>query len=297
MQHVSDPSRLRAALASGRQAGRAIALVPTMGNLHAGHLRLIEVAQGLADTVVVSIFVNPLQFNRADDFATYPRTLEQDLRLLAAREVNLVFTPTAAIMYPQGQALDRTTYVTVPGLGQARPGVGPGHEDDLEGQYRPGHFVGVATVVCKLFNMVQPDLALFGEKDYQQLLVIERMVADLNLPIQIHGVATVREDDGLAMSSRNGRLSAQERAKAPALYRILSELATTLAAGDMDDLQALIHTGEAALTAAGLRPEYVGIRRCRDLAPVQSGDTDLVILAAAWLGQTRLIDNILVPRP
>ncbi len=282
MQHVTDPAHLRAALTAGRGVGRTIAFVPTMGNLHAGHLRLVEFAQGLADITVASIFVNPIQFDCEDDLRAYPQTLEQDLRLLASQDVNFVFTPDEKVMYPRG--LDTISTVTVPGL-----------SDELEGEFRPGHFTGVATVVCKLLNIVRPDLAILGEKDYQQLLVVQRMVSDLNMGVEIRGVPTVREEDGLAMSSRNRHLSGDERRRAPALHRVLTEVAQAILEGDQD-LRALAVRGEQALRETGLNPQYVSIRRSRDLGLPLPGDRDLIILVAAWLGKTRLIDNLRIRR-
>ncbi len=282
MQHFSNLTHLRAALTSNRLNGRSLAFVPTMGNLHAGHLKLIEVAKDMADSVAVSIFVNPLQFDREDDLTAYPRTLDQDLRELASLEVNFVLTPSEMLMYPHGRA--HTTTVHVPGLSEI-----------LEGQHRPGHFIGVATVVCKLLNIVRPDLALFGEKDYQQLLVIRQMVADLNLGIDIRGVPTVREADGLALSSRNGYLNPRERRLAPNLYRILQTLAEQVQAGEAS-LTRLTDHAASELARIGFQPEYVSLRRSQDLALAQESDRDLIILAAAWLGKARLIDNLRVLR-
>ncbi len=209
MERIESLRDLRERVTAWRSAGARLAFVPTMGNLHAGHLTLVREARALADMVVASIFVNPLQFGAGEDLDAYPRTLEDDRRLLAGEGCDLLFTPRVDEVYPRGQAAQ--TRVEVPGL-----------SDILCGARRPGHFVGVSTVVCKLFNMVQPNLALFGEKDFQQLLVIRRMVEDLAMPVEIVGVPTVRESDGLAMSSRNGYLTAEERARAPVLYRVLT---------------------------------------------------------------------------
>jgi pantoate--beta-alanine ligase len=278
---IEQVPALRARVADWRRAGLRVALVPTMGNLHQGHLTLVREARGLADRVVVSLFVNPLQFGPGEDFAAYPRTRERDGELLDAAGADLLFAPSVEAVYPRGQA--EQTRVEVPGI-----------SDILCGASRPGHFVGVATVVCKLLNLVQPDLALFGEKDFQQLLVIRRMTEDLCLPVEIQGVPTVREPDGLAMSSRNGYLSAQERALAPALYRSLERAGERLCEGMTPAQVESLAAGE--LAQAGLRPDYVSVRRAADLAPPIETDGDLVVLAAAYLGRARLIDNLRVSR-
>ncbi len=277
MMVIAELGGLRATVAAWRREGR-IAFVPTMGNLHAGHLTLVHEARKLADRVAVSIFVNPLQFGAGEDFASYPRTFERDRELLLDAGVDLLFAPTSELMYPRPAALQ--TRVEVPGL-----------SDLLCGASRPGHFVGVATVVCKLFNMVQPNVALFGRKDYQQLAVIRRMTEDLDLPVRVVGVPTVREADGLAMSSRNGYLTPEERALAPALYRVLQEAAAVIQRGSRD-FAAVEHRSVAALQGAGLRPDYFSVRRAADLHPAQPEDSDLVLLAAAYLGKARLIDNL-----
>ncbi len=271
---------LRATVGQWRKEGERIAFVPTMGNLHAGHLDLVKEAARQADRVVVSIFVNPLQFGEGEDYDAYPRTLQEDERKLTQVGVDLLFAPTVDTLYPSGQAAQ--TRVEVPGL-----------SDILCGASRPGHFVGVATVVCKLFNMVQPDLAVFGEKDYQQLMVIRRMVADLAMPIRIIGKSTVREPDGLAMSSRNGYLSAEQRGVAPLLYGTLQSTAEALKTGNRDfsDLES---AAQRILREAGFRPDYFVIRRAGDLAAPEQAEDSLVILAAAYLGTTRLIDNLIV---
>jgi pantoate--beta-alanine ligase len=279
---VGTLGELRTARATWAAAGEAVAFVPTMGNLHEGHLELVRRARSLAARAMVSIFVNPLQFGPAEDLASYPRTLARDTERLAATGADLLFAPTVEAMYPRPAA--EQTRIEVPGL-----------SDILCGASRPGHFVGVATVVCKLFNMVQPAVALFGEKDFQQLAVIRRMVEDLCLPVAIVGVPTVREPDGLAMSSRNGYLTAEERARAPALYRALRAAGEALAAGGADP-EAAAQQAAAAIDAAGLRTDYVSVRRAPDLAPPGEADTDLVILAAAYLGRARLIDNLRVQR-
>ena len=273
---------LRARIADWRARGQRIALVPTMGNLHAGHLSLVEAAQARAERVVVSIFVNPMQFNDKQDFASYPRTLEDDRRKLEDVSVDLLFLPEQAALYPRG--LESSTRVTVPGL-----------SDILCGAFRPGHFAGVATVVCMLLNIVQPDLAVFGEKDFQQLLLIRRMAHDLHLPVEIVGMPTRREEDGLAISSRNHYLTPEERRRAPALFQVLSHARETIlqhsGACDFRDLEA---DAMERLRERGLRPEYFSVRRARDLALAGPEDEDLVVLAAAWLGSARLIDNVRV---
>ncbi len=282
MELIQDLTILRRRVRAWRQAGDQIALVPTMGNLHRGHLRLVQEARAYAQRTVVSIFVNPLQFGPQEDFAAYPRTLERDRELLEIEGTDLLFAPSVSTVYPRTP--EEQTRVEVPGL-----------SDILCGARRPGHFVGVATVVCKLFNMVQPDLAAFGEKDFQQLLVIRRMTEDLCLPVGILGVPTVREADGLALSSRNSYLLAEERAQAPAVRRALGHAADRLRAG-----LGFAETEQRAvqeLQEAGLRPDYVSVRRAADLAPPEPTDSDLVVLAAAWLGKARLIDNLRVSRP
>lgn len=282
MNIVEQLNDLRNQVRAWRTAGERVGFVPTMGNLHEGHITLVREALQRVPRVVVSIFVNPLQFGPTEDLAAYPRTPEQDQARLAEAGCHLLFAPSVATMYPNGQAVQ--TRVEVPGL-----------SDILCGASRPGHFIGVATVVCKLFNMVQPDLALFGEKDFQQLLVIRRMVADLAMPVEVRGVPIVREPDGLAMSSRNGYLSADERAQAPSLYRALTAAAQQLLAGQpLTEVEA--QTAEA-ITAAGLRPDYVRICRTTDLGEPTTNDRELVILAAAYLGRTRLIDNLRVALP
>ena len=282
MHIVEDLNGLRGQVRTWRAAGERIGCVPTMGNLHEGHLTLVREARRLAPRVVATIFVNPLQFGPTEDLAAYPRTPEQDQAGLAAAGCDLLFAPTVATMYPAGQQTQ--TRVEVPGV-----------SDILCGASRPGHFIGVATVVCKLFNMVQPDLALFGEKDFQQLLIIRRMAADLAMPVEVIGVPTVREPDGLAMSSRNGYLTSGERAQAPALYRALSVAARALAAGL--PVPQVETEAAAALAVAGLRPDYVSVRRAADLGDPTAADRELVVLAAAYLGRARLIDNLRVSRP
>ncbi len=280
MQTVHTVAELRAQVAVWRRAGERIAFVPTMGNLHRGHIHLVEQARQRASRTVASIFVNPTQFGPNEDFAGYPRTLDADARQLVAAGLDLLFAPSVPEMYPR--PLAAMTQVTVPELS----GI-------LCGASRPIHFSGVATVVSKLFNMAQPDIALFGEKDWQQLMVIRRLVADLDFPIDIIGVPTVRETDGLAMSSRNAYLSAEERAVAPILYATLAASAARLRGGERN-YQRLADEAKTQLAEAGLKPDYFEIRRAEDLQPPAAGDTDLRILAAAWLGRARLIDNLAV---
>lgn len=278
MQIVQQIPRLRELVRSWRAQRLAVSLVPTMGNLHEGHLALMRAARERSDRVVTSLFVNPTQFGAGEDYETYPRSLEADCARLDALAVDAVFAPSALEIYPQGTA--GHTQVNVPVL-----------SDILCGAFRLGHFTGVATIVAKLLNIAQPDVAVFGRKDYQQLLVIRRMVADLELPVQIIGVPTVREPDGLACSSRNAYLTPAQRALAPELYRTLTALAHALSKGE-SDFRRLQEQGCEALGQAGMRPEYVAIRRSADLLEPRRGDTELVVLAAAWLGDTRLIDNI-----
>ncbi|MBL8259140.1 MAG: pantoate--beta-alanine ligase [Candidatus Competibacteraceae bacterium] len=281
MRTVHTIAELRARVAAWRQAGERVAFVPTMGNLHRGHIHLVERAREQAPRTVASIFVNPTQFGPNEDFSGYPRTLAEDSCQLEAAGLDLLFAPAVAEMYPR--PLEEMTAITVPELSGL-----------LCGASRPTHFRGVATVVGKLFNMVQPDVALFGEKDWQQLMVIRRLVEDLNFPIEIIGVPTVRETDGLAMSSRNGYLTAEERAIAPTLHATLAASAERLRAGERDH-QRLAEEAKARLAAAGFRPDYFEIRRARDLQPpAGEQDEDLRILAAAWLGKARLIDNLAV---
>jgi pantoate--beta-alanine ligase len=275
---LNQVSEVRRQVAEWRSQGERVAFVPTMGNLHEGHLDLVRKAASQADRVVVSIFVNPMQFGEGEDFDSYPRTLTTDAEKLIAVRADLLFTPSVEEVY--GKSEYPQTRVEVPGISNLFCGVS-----------RPGHFVGVATVVCKLFNMVQPDLALFGEKDYQQLMVIRRMTEDLSIPVEIHGLPTVREVDGLARSSRNCYLTESERTKAPALYRVLQETAAKAGAGETDFVL-LEARARDKLEAAGLQPDYFRIVRASDLGEPSGYDRELVILAAAYLGKARLIDNI-----
>jgi pantoate--beta-alanine ligase len=273
MQVLHTAAELRATLAGETDA----ALVPTMGNLHAGHVSLVELATQHGRPVVASIFVNPLQFGAGEDFERYPRTLDADCEKLAAAGCDLVFAPDAAEMYPVPQ-----TFTVQPPTALAK---------DLCGAFRPGHFSGVATVVLKLFNLVQPRVAAFGSKDFQQLRVIQELVRQFNLPIEIVAGATLREADGLAMSSRNGYLSPTERTQAAQLQRELAAVVAAIAAGERD-FEALAATAGRRLKMGGWRVDYVALRDAATLAAPSPDSTRLVVLGAAWLGKTRLIDNI-----
>jgi pantoate--beta-alanine ligase len=271
MKIISTVSELRKRL----RIESAVAFVPTMGNLHEGHLELVRLARSHGACVVVSIFVNPLQFGPSEDFDKYPRTLEADCeKLLGLADV--VFAPSVAEMYPERQ----TIFVEPPPMA-----------NELCGAFRPGHFRGMATVVLKLLNLVQPHAAIFGKKDYQQLAIIRQMVAQFNLPITIIGAETTRAEDGLALSSRNQYLSPEERAAAPLLYRALNEAAARLLAGDKN-MEQIQEQAVQLLASKGWQPEYVAIRSQAGLAVPGDGEQNLVILAAARLGQTRLIDNL-----
>lgn len=280
MRIISAGEEMRALVQGWRRAGRTVAFVPTMGNLHEGHMSLVALARARADIAVASVFVNPLQFGRGEDLVAYPRSLEQDRARLAAGGAQALFVPSEEEIYPRGLA--DTTRVEVPGLG-----------DILCGAHRPGHFGGVATVVNILLNLVRPDLAVFGEKDYQQLLIIKRMVADLRIPVEVLSGPIHREADGLAMSSRNGYLSADERAAAPLLHRTLAATARRIVEGEGRDRA----TAEAleALSSAGFRPDYLELRRASDLAESVDEGEEGRLLVAAWLGQARLIDNVALP--
>mgnify|MGYP005845545349 CR=1 FL=1 len=282
MRTVHTIKELRAVIRSYRSRGKRVGLVPTMGNLHEGHLALVRRAREASDVVVTSIFVNPMQFGAGEDLDAYPRTMADDQRKLEAEGNTLLFAPTAKEVYPD--SLARQTQVVVPEVSEGHCGAS-----------RPGHFEGVATVVTMLFNMVQPDVAVFGEKDYQQLAVIRKMVKDLFLPVDIIGLPTLRERDGLAMSSRNGFLSSEDRKVAPALHRILSETGKSIAEGS-DDFAGLEASARAALTAEGLRPDYFNIVNSLTLRPAVPGDRQITVLAAVFLGTTRLIDNLSVER-
>lgn len=278
MKVIATLGALRDAVAQFRQKGAKIVFVPTMGNLHAGHLALVDQAHRHGECVVASIYVNPLQFAANEDLSRYPRTPQPDLAALEQHGAHLVFTPDDALMYPAG--LEQQTRVEVPGL-----------SDILCGAHRPGHFRGVATVVNRLFNMVQPDFAVFGKKDYQQLLVIRRMVRDLAMPVTIISVDTVRAADGLALSSRNNYLDAAQRKLAPGLYHALCAARDKIVARSTK-LREIESNSLQNLTEMGFTPEYFQICRQTDLQPAQPSDRELVILGAAKLGTTRLIDNL-----
>lgn len=280
MLEISDRNELREQLKEWRRAGEHVALVPTMGNLHEGHLSLVNLAREHAERVVVTIFVNPTQFGEGEDFATYPRTIERDKRHLKRVKADLLFLPSVETIYPFG--IDAATSVTVPVL-----------TEELCGLARPGHFDGVTSVVTRLFSLVQPDVAVFGQKDYQQQLVIRRLVEDMHLPIQVVSGETLREDDGLAMSSRNQYLSDEERRIAPELHAALASIADALHNGN-EDYRGLESAAEKRLRERGFEPEYVSIRRAENLAPPDRDSDHLVVLAAARLGKARLIDNLLV---
>ncbi len=280
MDLVTTVAEVRARVRRWRAEGLRIALVPTMGNLHAGHMSLLEAASAHAQRVIVSIFVNPLQFGPAEDFAAYPRTLEDDQRLLEKGRCDLLFAPPVEQIYPDAGA--QPTLITVRGL-----------SSELCGQFRPGHFDGVTTVVAKLFNIVAPDVAVFGEKDIQQFVLIRRMTSDLFLPVEVIGAPTVRASDGLALSSRNRFLSAQERTIAPAIHEALEASARRLLAGDRDFL-AIESNGWQRLAKAGLRPDYFAVRDGRELQLPGKSSSELVVLTAARLGTARLIDNVRV---
>ncbi|MEE8344218.1 MAG: pantoate--beta-alanine ligase [Woeseiaceae bacterium] len=280
MLEVSTSEALREQLSDWRHSGEHIALVPTMGNLHDGHLSLVSLAREHAERIVVSIFVNPTQFGEGDDFDQYPRTLERDRRHLKRVKADLLFVPDEETMYPFG--IDNATSVTVPVI-----------TEEFCGVFRPGHFDGVTSVVSRLFSIVQPDVAIFGQKDFQQQLVIRRLVDDLQLPIQIVSGATQREADGLALSSRNQYLSDEQRTIAPTLYSVLQGIGNDLQAGKRN-YEELGQQAMDALRDAGFDPEYVGIRRAENLEPPDRDNDEIVILAAAHLGTARLIDNIIV---
>ena len=281
MRTLQEIPELRKALGEYRQRGLRIGLVPTMGNLHAGHLALVETARRHADVVVATIFVNPLQFGAGEDLDAYPRTLAADQAQLEATGCDLLFAPTVTTLYPHG--MDNLSQVRVPVVSEG-----------LCGGSRPGHFDGVATVVSLLFHLVQPDIACFGEKDYQQLAVIRKLVADLHFPIEIIGVPIVRAADGLALSSRNGYLSADERAAAPQLQRILTTLRHAIEAGE--PVATALESGLKQLGAAGFEPDYLELRAA-DLGPVTATTREAVLLAAVRLGTTRLIDNLILTLP
>lgn len=280
MKTIARTRELRDLVASWKRAGERVALVPTMGNLHAGHEDLMRRARGMAERVIVSIFVNPLQFGPNEDFAQYPRTPREDAALLQDLEVDVLFAPEVQDMYPHGQTA--TTRVQVPDLSNI-----------LCGEFRPGHFDGVATVVTKLLNLAAPDMALFGEKDFQQLAIIRRAVVDLCMPMQIIGVPTVRESDGLALSSRNRYLTPTERAAAPRIYAELTRARAAIAAGERNFAQ-LEAASRAALERSGFKPDYFSIRDASTLQAPTAESRTLVVLTAARIGKARLIDNVTV---
>ncbi|ATG59037.1 MULTISPECIES: pantoate--beta-alanine ligase [Pseudoalteromonas] len=280
MQSITEIKSLRSQIKAWRQAGLSVAFVPTMGNLHRGHFSLVEKAKTLADKVVVSIFVNPMQFGANEDLDNYPRTLSEDKQGLAELGTDIVFTPSVSTIYPNG--LGEQSFVDVPGVSLG-----------YCGGSRPGHFKGVATVVTKLFNLVQPDYVCFGEKDFQQLQVIKTMARDLSIPVEIIGVPTMREVSGLAMSSRNGYLSAEQKTTATALFKALGQCAEQLKQGNKDFTSLKTHAKQS-LEQAGLKPDYFEIAQRDTLKTATLDDNHFVILAAAFLGSVRLIDNMQV---
>jgi len=277
METVVTIEAVRAHVRVWRSKGQRIGFVPTMGNLHAGHLSLLAAARYRADRVIASVFVNPLQFGPQEDFARYPRTPVEDARLLAEAQCDLLFAPGVSEIYPDGGT--QPTLVSVRGLSEI-----------LCGQFRPGHFDGVVTVVAKLFGIVAPDVAIFGEKDYQQYLLIRRMTLDLALPVEVIGAPTVRANDGLALSSRNRYLTPAERARAPAIYQALRAAVGRIDAGDRD-YEGIERAGREALERAQMAPDYFSIRNAADLS-VPAEVSDLIVLTAARLGRSRLIDNL-----
>ena len=279
METIFDLKGLRGAVSGWKNEGNSIALVPTMGNLHRGHLSLIEGAKGQADRTAVSIFVNPIQFGHGEDYELYPSTLEQDLDILRDANVDLVFAPNLGELYPAG--IEADTRISVPDI-----------SDILCGEFRPGHFSGVATVVMKLFINVQPDYAFFGEKDYQQTLVIKRMVSDLLLPVEVLTLPIIREENGLAMSSRNSYLNESEKQLSSEIYKAIEKAATMVRTG-ADSLDDIEKNSAYLLEELGFKVEYFSIRRTQDLKLVNDSiDKSLIILVAAWIGDTRLIDNL-----
>jgi len=288
MKVVENISDLRQIVTAWRQQGLTVGFVPTMGNLHAGHISLVTEAHKHADKVVASIFINPMQFGKNEDIDSYPRSMQADQQKLSAANTDLLFIPTAKMIYPKG--LDQQTYVDVPNVSQ-------GHC----GESRPGHFRGVSTVVCKLFNLVQPDVACFGLKDYQQVQVIETMVNDLSMPIKIIAVDTIREPSGLALSSRNGYLTKQELNIAPALSQniqwLAHQLKTENSTNILSDFSGLANKAAIQINSAGLKTDYIHVCHANTLLPATKNDTELVILAAAFCGKARLIDNLRVSLP
>lgn len=280
MKTIHTIAELRSTLAAERAAGKRIGLVPTMGNLHEGHLTLVHKAAETADVIVATIFVNPLQFGAGEDLERYPRTLAEDQEKLVEAGCHYLFAPSDEEMYPNGR--DNQTEVAVPAISGIHCGAS-----------RPGHFEGVATVVCKLFGIARPDVAVFGEKDFQQLQVIRQMTADLYLPVEVQGAAIARDDRGLALSSRNGYLTEQEHEVAPALNKALRDAKAAIEAGRRD-FSAIEEEAQSAIEAAGFKRDFFNIVRQQDLLPANADDTELVILAAGYLGRARLIDNIVI---
>lgn len=283
METVTTSAVVRERVRGWHREGLRVAFVPTMGNLHPGHVSLIEAARRHGERFVASIFVNPMQFGPNEDFAHYPRTPREDQRMLSTAGCDLMFMPEVAEIYPYGS--ERATRVDVPGLSRI-----------LDGEFRPGHFEGVSTVVAKLFHIVEPDVAVFGEKDFQQLAVIRRMVAELCMPVEIVAAPTVRDADGLALSSRNQYLTPAERVLAPKIYATLQAAATRVRSGEAD-FASIERSGFKALEGAGFRPDYFSLRQAADLSPPTAASRELVVLTAARLGRARLIDNVQVARP
>ncbi len=281
MKVYSDSELIREIIGSWKSNDEKVALVPTMGHLHQGHISLIELAKSLGQRVSVSIFVNPLQFNQESDFAHYPRTLDDDIEQLRKLNVDVVYTPNADSLYPAGT--QSATKIIIPELA-----------NEFDGHYRPGHFEGVCTVVCKLFNILTPDIAVFGKKDYQQLLIIRRMVSDLNFNIDIVAGDTIREHNGLALSSRNTHLSSEQRELASHLYTNLERAKNQFSPQKIAALEQSAHSN---LEETGMTVDYFSIRDAVNLQPISKNTKDIVILSAVWLGDTRLIDNVLFPMP
>lgn len=277
---ISDKTELHERLADWRHAGEHVAIVPTMGSLHAGHISLVSTAREQAERVVVTVFVNPTQFGDGEDYESYPRSFDKDTRRLRKVSADVLFSPDVDTVYPFG--LEEATRIHVPGL-----------TENFCGAFRPGHFDGVTTVVARLFALVQPDVAVFGQKDYQQQLVVKRMVEDLSLPIDIVTAPTVREDDGLAMSSRNAYLADEERERAPLIYELLCTARDALQSGSREFTK-LESEAMGRLHEAGFRPEYFAIRRAVDLGEPLDSVNEFVVLTAVWLGKARLIDNVVV---
>ncbi|MBL4816432.1 MAG: pantoate--beta-alanine ligase [Shewanella sp.] len=278
---TQEITKIREQVRAWHAKGETVAFVPTMGNLHLGHITLVKEAVKRADHVVASIFVNPMQFGQNEDLDAYPRTLAADQLALTDAGAELLFTPTPKIIYPKG--MEQQTYVEVPKIG-----------DELCGASRPGHFRGVATIVCKLFNIVQPDVALFGKKDFQQLLVIKTMVEDLSMPIEIIGVETIREESGLAMSSRNGYLNQSQKVRAATLKQVMDTMSAEIQSGQA--IVDVIAKAQAKLIEVGFQPDYLEVRSSTDLSLVRAEQQALVIVAAAYMGTTRLIDNLCFER-